>query len=121
MRLGLIQNHCSLDNADNLARALDSMDRAKNAGADIVAFPELALTRFFPQHPDADAHEVAESIPGPIADAIASKSRELSLVTVFNMYEDAGDGRYFDSSPVFDAEGSLGVGYLPGPRTMTAS
>jgi N-carbamoylputrescine amidase len=28
-------------------------------------------------------------------------------VTVFNLYEAAGDGRYYDSSPVFDADGSL--------------
>ena len=42
------------------------------------------------------------------------------MVTVFNMYEDAGDDRYFDSSLVFDADGSLGVGYCWG-KNMTAS
>ncbi len=107
MLLALIQNHCSADRADNLARALDSMEQAKHAGADMVAFAELAIDRFFPQHEAADAPVVAESIPGPTADAVAEKSKHLSLVTVFNMYEDGGDGRHFDSSPVFDADGSL--------------
>jgi len=107
VRLALIQNHCSEQRAENLARALDAMERAKNAGADIVAFPELAIDRFFPQHEASDARAVAETIPGPTADAIAQKAKALSLVTVFNMYEDNGDGRYFDSSPVFEADGSL--------------
>ena len=107
MRLALIQNHCSTDRSDNLTRALDSMEQAKHAGADMVAFAELAIDRFFPQHEAADARVVAESIPGPTADAIAEKAKELSLVTVFNMYEASADGRHFDSSPVFDADGSL--------------
>ena len=107
MRIALIQNNCSPSVADNLERALRSMEQAKNAGAELVAFPELAVTRFFPQHEAADVRDSAETIPGPTADAIANKAKALSLVTVFNMYEDGGDGRRFDSSPVFDADGSL--------------
>jgi beta-ureidopropionase len=84
------------------------MERAKEVGAAAIAFPELAVDRFFPQHPDdPSAVERAESIPGPTADAISEKARELSLVTVFNMYERDDQGRRFDSSPVLDADGSL--------------
>ncbi len=109
MRLALIQNSCTLDRAENLRRALASMERAKAAGAELVAFPELAIERFFPQHEAANARRIAETIPGPTADAIADRAKKLSLVTVFNMYEAEGEGRgrYFDSSPVFDADGSL--------------
>ena len=46
----------------------------------------------------AAAQDLAEPIPGP--------TTELGLVTVFNMYETAGE-RCFDSSPVFDADGTL--------------
>jgi N-carbamoylputrescine amidase len=84
------------------------MVSANEAGADLIAFPELAVDRFFPQHQrDAGAHGIAEQIPGPTSDAISRKAAELSLVTVFNMYEADRSGRYFDSSPVFDADGSL--------------
>ena len=107
MHLALIQNHCTTDRAENLQRALTSMERAKAAGANMVAFPELAIDRFFPQHEAADARGIAEPIPGASADAIAKKAKELSLVTVFNMYESDGGGHYYDSSPVFDADGTL--------------
>ncbi|UCF42096.1 MAG: carbon-nitrogen hydrolase family protein [Gemmatimonadota bacterium] len=107
MRIALAQQAAGPDTRENLDRALAAMEAAGNAGADLVAFPEIVLYRFFPQHEQfAGARELAEPIPGPTADRIAAKSRELGLVTVFNMYE-AADGERFDSSPVFDADGSL--------------
>ncbi|MGW8282569.1 MAG: carbon-nitrogen hydrolase family protein [Gemmatimonadota bacterium] len=108
MRLALIQTEAGPDRENNLARALSSMERASEAGANLVVFPELALDRFFPQYRVCGwADSVAESIPGPTSDRIASRAGELSLVTVFNLYERSEDGRTFDSSPVFDSDGSL--------------
>lgn len=84
------------------------MTRAATGGAQLIVFPELAIERFFPQHTSDDkARTLAETIPGPMTNQIAARARELSLVTVFNMYEAGGDNRFFDSSPVFDADGTL--------------
>jgi N-carbamoylputrescine amidase len=106
-RIGLAQLPAGPEPRENMERALAAMDDAAKGGCGLVAFPELALTRFFPQHEHHPAaRELAEPIPGPTADRIAAKARERSLVTVFNMYERA-DGEYFDSSPVFDADGAL--------------
>lgn len=108
MRIALIQNFAGADREMNLLRALASMGEARDAGADLVVFPELALDRFFPQYQVCGwADSVAEPIPGPTTDRIAARARELSLVTVFNLYERDGQGRKFDSSPVFEADGSL--------------
>jgi N-carbamoylputrescine amidase len=109
MRAALAQLAASPDRAANLARALEVMGEAKQAGADLIAFPEVILDRFFPQVPgDRKALDLAEPIPGPISDRIAERARELGLVTVFNLYElDGTTGRRFDSSPVYDADGSL--------------
>ncbi len=108
MKIALAQQRADPDRSANLARALDAMRRAAEAGAQVVVFPELAIERFFPQRPrDVTARDLAEPIPGPLADRVAARARELSLVTVFNMYEAGGGRRYFDSSPVFDADGSL--------------
>lgn len=108
-KLALIQQACSENRDDNISRALDGMRRAGSAGAEIVAFPELAVDRFFPQFEHADeARSVAETIPGPTTEAVSELAAELSLVTVFNLYEHEPEtDRYFDSSPVFDADGSL--------------
>lgn len=108
MRIALAQLSAGPDRAANLARALDTMTAAKRAGADLIAFPEVILDRFFPQVPgDREALKLAEPIPGPTADAVAARARELGLVTVFNLYELDEQGRRFDSSPVFDADGTL--------------
>lgn len=109
MRIALAQQHCGPDRQENLARALTAMERARDAGAQLITFPELAIERFFPQHERlTEAAALAEPIPGPTTRAIAARARDLRLVTVFNLYERLDDGpRYFDSSPVFDADGEL--------------
>jgi beta-ureidopropionase len=108
MRIALAQIASSPDRDANLSRALEAMAEARRAGADLVAFAEVVLDRFFPQEPDDQAaFQLAETIPGPSTDRIAAQARELGIVTVFNLYETGADGRRFDSSPVFDADGRL--------------
>lgn len=109
MRIALAQQHCTADRQENLARALTAMEHARDAGAQLITFPELAIERFFPQHERlTETAALAEPIPGPTTRTIAARARDLRLVTVFNLYERLDDGpRYFDSSPVFDADGEL--------------
>ncbi|MEE8477639.1 MAG: nitrilase-related carbon-nitrogen hydrolase [Gemmatimonadales bacterium] len=112
MKIALAQFAATTDRAVNLTRALEYMERAAAGGARLIAFAELAVERFFPQYSGQDEAAMgAEPIPGPTADRICEQAQRLNLVTVFNMYErDSETGRCFDSSPVFDADGSfLGV------------
>lgn len=107
LRVALAQTAATTDALANLAAALALMDQAAAAGARLVAFPELALLRFFPQWERyADARRLAETIPGPTTERVAAKAAEHGLVTVFNLYERDG-ARHYDSSPVFDADGTL--------------
>jgi N-carbamoylputrescine amidase len=108
LKIALAQLAAGPDRRRNLERCLDAMRRAAEAGAGLIAFPEVVLDRFFPQHPEhPGAAELAEPIPGPSTEAVAAAARRFGLVTVFNLYEKAADGRFFDSSPVIDADGSL--------------
>ncbi len=108
MRIALVQQHATEDDAVNLSCALDQIGRAADGGADVVAFAELATTRFFPQfRGHSAARQIAQPIPGPISDQIAERAQRHGVVVVFNMYESSADGRFFDSSPVFDSDGSL--------------
>ena len=106
MRLALVQQACSIDRAANLELALTNISTAGRAGADVVVFAELAVDLFFPQHAHPTNHLPAEPIPGPTSDRIAAAAAKNNVVVVFNMYEESG-GRFFDSSPVFDSDGSL--------------
>ncbi len=106
--IALAQLSASENKSENTERCIAAIDRAAGAGADLVVFPELAALRFFPQFRDADwARSAAEPVPGPTTELIQAKAREHGIVVVFNLYESAADGRFFDSSPVIDADGSL--------------
>src|SRR5215210_4727827 len=107
MRIALIQQRAEADKQSNVGRGLAAVEHAARAGAELVAFAELAFERFHPQHPAADNPlALAEPIPGPITDAFASKARELGIVIVLNLYERDGNHAY-DTSPIIDADGSL--------------
>ena len=107
MRIALVQQHAVADRSDNLRRGLTAMERAARDGAELVAFAELAFEPFHPQRPASSrVRDLAETVPGPITDRIAQKSRELGVVTVLNLFEREGD-RAYDCSPVIDADGSI--------------
>lgn len=108
MKLALAQLSSGEDRAENLTRALAAIDEAAAQGADVVVYPEIVLERFFPQERGCSlaAHANAEPIPGPTTEKLAAKAREHGIVVVFNLYERDGD-RYFDASPVIDADGRL--------------
>jgi len=107
MRIALVQQHATDDAAGNLARGIDAARRAAGQGAELIAFPELAFTRFYPQTPPAgDVRALAQPVPGPITEAFTSLARELGAVFVLNLFERDGDATY-DCSPVIDADGRL--------------
>jgi len=108
MRMALIQQSAGPDRDANLKRAVANMRLACEAGARMAVFSELATTRFFPQfRDDASWVATAEPIPGPTSSLIATTAAETRMVTIFNMYELGDDGRRYDASPVFDADGRL--------------
>jgi len=108
MSIALAQQRAGPDRDANVTRTLAVMTEAKARGAELIVFPELAVDRFFPQQRNGGEDLPAEPIPGPTTEAVAAEARRLGLVTVFNLYElEPHTGRRFDSSPVFDADGSL--------------
>lgn len=107
MRIALVQQTASPDKHSNVTRGLSALERAARAGAEIVAFAELAFERFHPQRPaSGDPLALAEPIPGPTTDLFSRKAKELGVVVVLNLYERDGAHAY-DASPVIDADGSL--------------
>ena len=107
MKIALVQQHATADKSGNVARGLEALEAAARAGAELVAYAELAFEPFYPQTPAAPASRGhAEPVPGPLTDAFAAKARELGVVAVLNLFERDGD-RTFDCSPVIDADGTL--------------
>ncbi len=116
MKLAVIQCSASEDIQDNLTRGLESLEIAAEAGADLVVYPELAFTPFYPQHqrnryPECWGNHLpplslAEEIPGQTTDLFCKAAKRLGTVVILNLY--AREGHHgFDASPVIDADGSI--------------
>jgi predicted amidohydrolase len=110
MKVSLVQHAVSESPAEALDRGLEALADTAASGADLVVFPELSFTPFYPRVPIPErpesALDLAEPVPGPTTEALAEAAREHEVVVVFNLMERDGD-HTFDTSPVLDADGSL--------------
>lgn len=107
MRIALVQQAAGPDKAENAARGVAALEAAARAGAEVVAFAELAFEPFHPQRPAGGSPlHLAETVPGPLTDRFARAARACGVVAVLNLYERDGDKAY-DCSPVIDADGTL--------------
>ncbi len=108
MKLACAQFRHAGERAPSLDKAIEWVARAAAEGSDLIIFPELAFDFFFPQvHADARYFDWAEPIPGPICERFQTAAADNGIVTVINVFERAAPGRYYDASPVIDADGTL--------------
>lgn len=108
-----------------VARLLPLMREAHGFGCDLVAYPELALTTFFPRWPLEDQAEIDSfyetEMPGPETRALFDEARRLGIGFSLGFAEIAIEDnrkRYFNSSILVDKAGRI-VGkyrkvHLPG-------
>jgi N-carbamoylputrescine amidase len=105
--VGLVQMRCSTDPGDNLRRACDGLRTAARRGAKVACLPELFRTQYFCQTEDHAHFELAEPIPGPTTEALASVAREAGMVVVGSVFERRAAGVYHNTAVVLDADGAL--------------
>jgi 5-aminopentanamidase len=89
-KLAAVQMDCAIgDVAGNLAKIRGHLRDAKAEGANLVIFPECALTGYcFESKAEATPH--AEPIPGPSTQLLADDCRQLGLWAVVGMLEALG-------------------------------
>jgi predicted amidohydrolase len=94
------------DVAHNLARCLESLHTAVEGGAQLVVFPEAALSGYVFRSLE-EAAPVAEPIPGRSTQAVAEACRRLQAFVVVGLLEREGD-RYYNASALIGPEGLIG-------------
>jgi N-carbamoylputrescine amidase len=108
MKVACAQFRHEGDREKSVGKALEWVARAAGDGADLIVFPELAFDFFFPQvRADASYFDLGEPIPGPTTETFQAAAAKHGIVTVINVFERAAPGRYYDASPVIDADGTL--------------
>jgi N-carbamoylputrescine amidase len=92
-----------------IEKAVGFVNRAADQGADIIVFPEVGMTQFFPQF-RADSRWFAESEPipgGATCNAMQKVASKRRIAIVVSIYECAIEGVYYDSAAVIDKDGQL--------------
>ncbi|MEM8706278.1 MAG: N-carbamoyl-D-amino-acid hydrolase [Actinomycetota bacterium] len=107
-------------------RLIRLLERAHSEGAELIAFPELALTTFFPRwyvegNPELDLDSFYETeMPGPETKRLFERAAELEVGFCLGYAELTPDGRRFNTQILVERDGSV-VGkyhkvHLPGHR-----
>ena len=105
-----------------VGRMLALMDAAKQAGADLIVFPELALTTFFPRWYMEDPAEIdgwfERGMPNAATRPLFERAASYGMGMYLGYAELTSDGHHFNSSIIVDRTGVI-VGkyrkvHLPG-------
>ncbi len=95
------------DSEASQSKMVELADLAVERGAELLAFPELCTTKWFPNRMRQGNFDLAETIPGPGTELMCEFAADHGVVIVFPVFEKAGKGEYYNSAAVIDADGSL--------------
>ena len=106
MKIALVQMKMSDDIENNLSTSLNSIERAANSGAELVFFPELQLTKFFPREQGADAAAYLLTQDSPEIAAIRKRCGQCRVAAGINVYL-SENGKPYDASLMIGADGGI--------------
>lgn len=94
---------------ETIAKAVAMIEKAGERGADLIVFPEIGMTQFFPQfRADPAWFNEAENIPdGLTSRELSDAARRAGVAVVASIYECAIPGVYYDSAAIFGKDGSF--------------
>ncbi|MGH6719711.1 MAG: carbon-nitrogen hydrolase family protein [Alphaproteobacteria bacterium] len=106
MTIAAVQMDVELeDKAATRARTMAWIDRAAKARADVVIFPELALSAGYTL--GDKFYDVAETIPGPSTEALGAKAREHGMHVIVGMAERDATGTVFNAAVILGRDGRV--------------
>ncbi len=111
LKVGIIQQACSEDKADNRARIAAKASRLAADGAQLVVLQELHDTHYFCQHENIELCALAEPIPGEATDFYSKVARDNGIVLVTSLFERRAPGLYHNTAVVFETDGSIAGKY----------
>jgi predicted amidohydrolase len=106
MRVALGQLPISSAPEVNLDRVRLAAASAASQGAELIVFPEGTQARF-----SADLAAVAEPLSGPFCRGLAQAAASAGLAIVASLFEPAPDGRVYNTTVAYRADGSRAAVY----------
>lgn len=106
MRLALAQYSLDAEIKINFEKVSHLMNEASRQGAQLIIFPELCLSPFFPQFPGKDASQYLMKIEDEYIQKFQAMCRQLKLSASPNFYLQQ-ETHCFDASLMINTEGEI--------------
>jgi predicted amidohydrolase len=106
MKIALLQLKIEDRIGANLEAGLKAMREAASNGAEMIIFPELQFSPYFPQIPNQDASQYLMPIEHEAIKTLSDESRKLGVVSFLSLFLEQ-EGIAYDGSPVVESDGRL--------------
>ena len=110
MRAALAVSKVGRDVEANLATIVGMAKQAAESGAELVVFPEAALTGLINNDDPVHDLPLGQIIPGPVTDVLSRLTREHGLWLAVGLLERDGN-RLFDSAVFLGPDGKMALKY----------
>ena len=107
VRIALVQMTCTPEKEPNVAKAIDRIEHAATAGAQVVCLQELFAGQYPCQSEDHARFGEAEPIPGPTSERLADVARRCRVAVVGSLFERRAPGLYHNTAVVIEPDGRL--------------
>ncbi len=111
LNVGLVQQSCTADRAENIEKSAGAIRRCAAQGAQLIALQELHTGLYFCQTEDTRRFDLAETIPGPSTETFGALAKELGVVIVTSLFEKRAPGLYHNTAVVLDSDGRIAGKY----------
>jgi len=111
LKIGLVQQSCTTDREDNVAKSMGGIRACAAQGAELVVLQELHTGIYFCQAEEVEQFNLAEPIPGPSTEAFGALAKELNVVLVTSLFERRAPGIYHNTAVVLERDGSIAGAY----------
>lgn len=105
-KIAITQLTCSEDINANVQKHIEAIRTAAQNGAQIICLQELFDAQYFPQFVEVESYKFARILPDEVTNTMQSLAKELGVVLIVPIYEEAIAGIYFNTVLVYDADGS---------------
>lgn len=104
-------------------RMVTLLDQAADMGVELLVFPEMALTSYFPKRIRDDYDHLFETaMPNPAVQPLFDRAKKHGIAFYLGYAEKTPEGRHFNSAILVDERGELALRYrkihLPGQATQ---
>lgn len=111
MKIAMYQMSHAGTVTENLNKSLEALRQASEQGVDLILFPEVQLTEFFPQFPGQDKSMYQITLESDIVKAFQDACRQYHIMAVPNLYlkpkRDMDNRKAYDASMMINQNGEI--------------